>query len=482
MKKVFVLVVAAILVFSTLQIIAQDGVSFKDLDSVPWAEDAVLGLVSLGIIKGTSSDTFEPHRVISRAEFITMVNRAFKIRASVLAMGIFKDCPDGEWFSGEIVGAYRDGLIDEYLIEDGYIYPQSPVTREEIASIAVRALRRVNYLPPGADLEFSDYEDIAPWARGYVEICVKLGLLLGTGDNTFSPKAKATRAQAAVLVKRMMDINKSLERKKLPDTEYIEHEVADIPFENLRPAHIGSEYKLVFYDDFEGDTLDASKWNYGYPWGNGKTHNHRAYCVPENVIVKDGLLTIVGENKKHPESRGATAKFDGKTLSVDFTSGAINTNGKYHFNYGYIEARLKVAGGKGMWPAFWMLGNGWPPEIDIMEYLGSKPTQYVTNVHFKKADGSGNGSHYNTPDAGVDLSEDFHVYAIEWTPNYMKWYLDGKQVGTTFTNKQMIATQKNMYIILNLAIGGWDGDPDETTKWPAYYQCDWVRVWQRDTY
>ena len=81
---------------------------------------------------------------------------------------------------------------------------------------------------------------------------------------------------------------------------------------------------------------------------------------------------------------------------------------------------------------------------------------------------------------GFDASDDFHVYGFEWTPQYMRYYVDGVQVGHDFTNKSAISQARGMYMILNLAIDGWDGTPDNTTVWPALFQCDYVRVWQID--
>ena len=235
------------------------------------------------------------------------------------------------------------------------------------------------------------------------------------------------------------------------------------------------EWELVFFDDFDGDRLDMTKWSYNYPWGTGHTHNHRAYMLPENVIVSDGILTIKAENERHPDAP-LFVEHDGVQY-LDYTSGVITSHGKFHFTYGYIEAAIKVPGTPGFWPAFWLLGDGWPPEVDIMEILTRNPRELHINYHYGPS-WNNKWSHYQkfTVD---DLSQDFFVYGFEWTPTYMRWYLNGEQIGTAFTNQEWIAQSRNLYIILNLAVGGWGGDPNESTVWPGLMEVDWVRVWQR---
>lgn len=244
------------------------------------------------------------------------------------------------------------------------------------------------------------------------------------------------------------------------------------------PPNVNDGWSLVFNDEFEGTSLDTSKWNYNYPWGN--THSNSAYCAPENVSVSDGLLRIKGENKRHPDAPTTTTTPDG-TYSLDYTSGAVNTKNKFNLTTGYIVGRFKLPGTKGFWPSFWTLNSdsGRPPEIDIFEVLCHEPRELHTNYHYGYSMDN-KWSHYNKQTV-ADLSQDFHIYAVEWDTEYIKWYLDGKQVGTTFKDTQWISQAKNMYIIINLAIGGWESDPDSSTDWSSDFECDWVKVWQKNT-
>ncbi len=193
---------------------------------------------------------------------------------------------------------------------------------------------------------------------------------------------------------------------------------------------------------------------------------------PSAISTSNGNLLITAT--KTPR----TSAFSGRTLP--YTSGLLTTGGidgesapGFTFRYGYAEARIKVADGQGIWPAFWTLpasyddGDG---EIDIMEYIGSEPNRYYTYYHGPNDTDVGDGI-----DVGVNLSDDFHVYAVDWRAGSIKWYLDGKEVFSTTRN--VIAAPS--YLLLNVAVGGdWPGAPDSTTQFPATMQVDYVRVWQ----
>ncbi|MBN2533443.1 MAG: family 16 glycosylhydrolase [Spirochaetales bacterium] len=245
----------------------------------------------------------------------------------------------------------------------------------------------------------------------------------------------------------------------------------DSPLESPQPPSLPGNWQLVFQDEFEGNQLDASKWSKNYPWGN--THNHRAYMDPANVNVENGLLRIKAENKRHPDAPDGIYRDDFGWLSLDYTSGCVTTSGKFHIRHGYIEGRLKMPPTKGFWPAFWTLSDGWPPEIDIMEFLSSVQTRFYTNYHWGEPE---YGSHF-VEHSGPDLTAGFHVFAVEWDSNHMTWYLNGNEIARF--ESSYCSQAVNQYILLNLAVGGWEEDPDGSTSWPGWYECDWVRVWQK---
>lgn len=250
------------------------------------------------------------------------------------------------------------------------------------------------------------------------------------------------------------------------------------------PASL-SGWEMVFNDEFDGNSLDKSKWNPTYNWGH--THNHRAYCVEENISVSDGKLIIKGEAKRHPEAP-ATCSNGGKTYSLDYTAGAIDTQHKFKIRYGYIEGRFKMPWQLGTWPAFWMLQDGWPPEIDIFEVPHSR-NQHHYYLHYTQPDwydSHGDAWDHEASFGGVhngpDKSADFHNYGLEWNENYMNFYFDDQLIAS-YNRPREISQTEAMYIIINLAIGGWatdNGNPIEVTaNNPAYLECDWVRVWEK---
>lgn len=226
-------------------------------------------------------------------------------------------------------------------------------------------------------------------------------------------------------------------------------------------------YSLVFQDDF--NTLN-SVWHTGHWWSRPtdysttNTNEQQAYAAA-NVSVSNGALVITARK----ESAG------GKS----YTSGLVETGGdqygyptSFTFQYGYIEARIRIPSGQGLWPAFWMWPADYadPPELDIMEILGHQPGILYMATHYP-----GGTAEYNY--SGADLSQEYHVYGCEWTPTSVVWYLDGVE-RARLTDPAKIP-QEAMYLILNLAVGGdWPG-PVSDSVLPATMQVDWVRVYQK---
>jgi len=406
---------------------------------------------------------------VTRAEFLSDVSEKAKA-ASCLYEGGFSDIDEDSPYAAVVAGALKAGIIDETFADsEGRFNPDDEITNEEALAIVVKALGKMkNSLSEGVDLKFTDKDEIDSKYLTYIEVAAANGIIENEGE--FIPKGTDKVSEFS---DEMIDNYKRLPVLAGSGIRRIQFPVIeDGP---SAPDCLEDGYKLVFDDEFDGDTLDTSKWGYNYSWGH--SHNHAAWCVPENVVVKDGILTLVGENKQHPDAVGKQGTFNNKKYDIIYTSGAVNTHHKYNFTYGYFEARMKMPKGKGMWPAWWMLKDGWPPEIDMLEILCSKPNMIHVNYHYGPA-WNQEKSHEQVLDLGFDASEDFHTYGFEWAPGYMKYYVDGVQIGHAFTNKSAISQSTGMYMILNLAIDGWDGTPDDTTEWPAEYAIDYVRVWQ----
>ncbi len=219
-----------------------------------------------------------------------------------------------------------------------------------------------------------------------------------------------------------------------------------------------SGWRLTWSDEFSGSSLDNSRWfaqNIAWPY-----NNEQQYYTPSAVTVSGGLLRITADRRF----------FGGRP----YTSGRIESAGRFSQQYGRFEARIKLPRTQGLWPAFWLLPSpsGWPPEIDIMEMLGHEPTRVYFTNHWGTVD---NLRSQTSSFAGPDFSEDFHVFAAEWYPDRIDFFVDGVRHAT---HRNSIP-QMNMFIILNTAVGGfWPGYPDQTTIFPQHMLVDYVRVYQ----
>lgn len=248
----------------------------------------------------------------------------------------------------------------------------------------------------------------------------------------------------------------------------------------------GQSYKLIYADEFAGTTLDTYKWNFGYPWGSGRTHNHAGYADMSQVKIANGVLDLHAVGQRHPGAVDFWHNEFGQQ-SMDYTVGVINSQGKLNISEGYIEASLKLDASMGSWPAFWMLGNGWPPEIDIMEFprgagggVSNTTNTAIFNYHYTNSSNA-NASYYKR-DAGlpVDLTTSFNTFGLEWTPSVMRFSVNG-QVRHTITDTAAIADAVNMYLLLNHAVDGWADTPANPSLFDAAYLIDYVRVYQRNT-
>ena len=262
-----------------------------------------------------------------------------------------------------------------------------------------------------------------------------------------------------------------------------------IPWLAAADTSMYTDADLVWKEDFTGTELNMDNWNYEYHekgWVNNELQEY--IDAAENIYVKDGYLII--QALKKTDSAGKTY----------YTSGRINTQNKHDFTYGKFEARLKVPNGKGFLPAFWMMPTDenlygqWPKcgEIDIMEVLGDRTKENHGTVHFGEPHAQRQGS-YLLKDG--DFSKEFHVFACEWDPGEIRFYLDGNLYFSTndwFTKKPGFGEvtypapfDQKFYMILNLVVGGnWPGYPDASTRFDENAQLvvDYVKVYQKKNY
>ena len=245
------------------------------------------------------------------------------------------------------------------------------------------------------------------------------------------------------------------------------------------------QWKLVWSDEFngsDGSSVDSSKWGFdvgGGGWGNNELESYTAR--PVNVQQKGGNLVITALKEDYT---GA----DGKARH--YTSGRIKTKGLFSQAYGRFEARMQLPLGKGIWPAFWMLGDnigsvGWPKagEIDTMENIGDPAVIYST-LHGPGYSGAGGiSAKYSSP-GGEAVNAGFHLYAVEWALNDIKFYFDERLIAERTAASLPAGTawvyDHPFFMILNVAVGGgWPGNPDETTVFPQQILVDYVRVYRQ---
>ena len=270
-------------------------------------------------------------------------------------------------------------------------------------------------------------------------------------------------------------------------------------------------WKLVWADEFDGEHVDRSKWDFDIGngffdyrthswipgWGNEELQYYTDH--PRNVSVEDSVLTISAIKESlhgcgYTSARLKTKKQDGTPL--------------FSKRYGRIEFKARVPHGKGLWPALWMLPvsekyGGWAAsgEIDVMEIAGEIPTQVLGSIHF----GSGFPhrelvTHTHTLANGSTVA-DWHVYAVEWTPGEIKWFVDdllwatqsfwwsssrrNDEGGLAPRNSADINPwpapfDEEFYLIMNVAVGGnFPGHPNALTQFPAKMHIDYVRVYDK---
>ncbi len=252
-----------------------------------------------------------------------------------------------------------------------------------------------------------------------------------------------------------------------------------------------ANHKVVFFDDFSGNKLDRSKWNVEIT-GNHFNNELQAY-------VDSSVTCYVANNELIIEPNYSPGFITRDRQKFDFISARLNTRNKFDFKYGTAEARIKLSSGEGLWPAWWLLGNGnWPEtgEIDIMENVGEKDwasaavhgsgyfgeTPFVNKFYFKK---------------NHDITQ-WHIYGVDWTPDSLIFKYDGiimfRVTKTMTSHYGDWSFDNNKYLILNFALGGAYPEKINGVKKPYFgmpattvdliknkkikMYVDWVRVTQ----
>ena len=258
--------------------------------------------------------------------------------------------------------------------------------------------------------------------------------------------------------------------------------------------------KLLWADEFNGKkgSLPSSKnWEYdignGYGWGNAELEYYTN--KPANISTDGKGKLVISANRisdaqgNQTDSSAAATQILNSCWECQFTSAKIKSSRKVQFQYGRLEARMKVAPGEGTWPAFWMLGadlldgNPWPEcgEIDIVETRGVEPNLVSAVLHGPGyGKGPGVGGSYQSP---TPVSDNYHVYAIEWKKNKIDFYFNDRLISsetpTSVKPGRWVFNQK-FYLILNLAMGGeFGGDIDPAINQTQTF-VDYIRYYSVD--
>lgn len=265
-------------------------------------------------------------------------------------------------------------------------------------------------------------------------------------------------------------------------SENVEPQADQAPVDNSVSSSGGapSGYQLVFNDEFNGSSLDSSKWNSAHRWGPNLTiNNEQQYYVdaitnPDRgsspFSFNDGKLSISADK--------VSSNLKSSSNNKSYQSGVLTTYNKFKMKYGYVEMRAKLPKGQGLWPALWLLHqyeNGQRPEIDIMEFLGNEADTVYNVYHYYSG-----GSLKSTPSyesVGPDYTAGFHTYGMKWEPGKITWYVDGTEANSYSGGG---VSNEDMYLIVNLALGGaWGGNVDGSTPFPSSYVIDYIRAYKR---
>ncbi len=241
------------------------------------------------------------------------------------------------------------------------------------------------------------------------------------------------------------------------------------------------DYDLVFSDEFNGDTINSTKWVTAQQWGPDLVINdEQQYYIDTqsnadfgyNPFSFDGESLIISAIET-PENLSAVAN------AQPYLSGVLSTAGNFDLTYGYIEARMDLPEGTGLWPAFWMLSTEFEalkPQLFIVEGNGAKPESVFHNYNYHDEQGNlrSPGQWEVTQES---FAEGFHTFGLSWSAEELLFYIDGipryRIIGEN-------VSQQAMYLIVNLAVGGvWTGSPDASTEFPAELKIDYIRAYKR---
>ena len=270
--------------------------------------------------------------------------------------------------------------------------------------------------------------------------------------------------------------------------------VGDVHIDNVSLRKLGADdsedpvstpslegYSMVWSDEFDGASINTDNW--GFQLGDGSDVGIPGWGNQELQIYTDSEENASIGTDGETSVLMITAREDGEG---GYTSARLNSSGKVSVRYGKIVARMKLPETQGFWPAFWTLGDAteviWPGigEIDIMELTGDTPNKTFHTVHYVNGEQQYNfvGDDYFND---VSFSEGYNEFMVDWTPEYITWYVNGEEAFQLPITSDMKEFQRSHHLLLNVAVGGnLPGNPDDTSVFPQTMYVDYVRVYEKD--
>ncbi len=254
--------------------------------------------------------------------------------------------------------------------------------------------------------------------------------------------------------------------------------------ENDNPVDVPEGYTLVWSDEFNEPAINLTKWSYqtgdgtdyGLPagWGNNEKQIYTGTPDNSSITDDDGASVLA-----------ITALEDG---SGGYTSARLTTKDLFSVRFGRIDVRARVAEGRGLWSAIWMLGDnidtiGWPGcgEVDITEVIGHEPDISYSTLHYTNSEKKHGESRVTRELTGGSFSGEYHVFSLVWSPEAIVFMLDGVESSPLPIATDMKEFLRSFYLVVNVAVGGnWPGDPDGTTVFPQSMMIDYIRVFSKD--
>ena len=414
---------------------------FEDMKD-HWAHYDVEYMANEELVSGKADGIFDPDAQITRAEYVTILDRAmgYEIKAG----DTFADVSADAWYAPYVATAKANGLLNGLPTDDGF-KPETPITREDMALFtynAIKATKKNDEWVSALTTNFAEFTDasaISEYAKEAFEYLVQTGIIKGVTETTVAPKESATRAQGAVILKRFMQ------------------------FFIWAGPPTNDEWVMTFNDEFNGDAVDWDIWNSSDYKSSSNVLSTRG---PDNAEVHDGALYMM--TKKEKKGTG-DREWTTCHLAVDYDI--------FRQKYGYWEARYKFCDSSGINNAFWLItGSGTIMdykqhfEIDINE--GHYPNEITCSYHYKSTGEAltQNGRHR----AEYNLAQDYHTYALEWNPDELIYYYDGKEIVRVVNENAHVA----LVPLLTSAVSSWGGSITDAAHGTAQI-VDYVRVYQR---